>query len=130
HNNHPQTTAAHHDTKRARPLMNDHGCPLSRSTNNKEQTHARPSPPMTPNEYDRPQTTTDDPLTTWDVYLNNSRTTITHHTKRARPPMNYTNRPQTTTAHYDKKRAQPPMKTRSAYPLHLQTTTQNGYERQ
>ncbi|KIJ95549.1 hypothetical protein K443DRAFT_11315 [Laccaria amethystina LaAM-08-1] len=76
---------------------------------------------MTPNEYDRPQTATDDPLMTWDVYLNDSRTTITHHTKRARPPTNYTNHPQTTTAHYDKKRAQLPMKTRSAYPLHLQT---------
>jgi hypothetical protein len=73
HTNHPQTTTAHHNTKRARPPTNHHGCPLSKSTNNEEHTHARPSPTVTPNEYDRPRTATDNPLTTWDVYPNDSQ---------------------------------------------------------
>ncbi|KIK00419.1 hypothetical protein K443DRAFT_100416 [Laccaria amethystina LaAM-08-1] len=85
HTNHPQTTTAHHNTKRARPPTNHHGCPLSKSTNNKEHTHARPSPTVTPNEYDRPRTATDNPLTTWDVYPNDSRPPTTqngHHHPR------------------------------------------------
>jgi hypothetical protein len=117
HTNHPQTTTAHHNTKRARPPTNHHGCPLSKSTNNEEHTHARPSPTVTPNEYDRPRTATDNPLTTWDVYPNDSRLTTTHHTKRAPPPTNYTNRPQTTTAHYDLKRARPPTKNKERLSL-------------
>ena len=119
--------------------LNDHNCPPSKSVNDKEHTH--PLPTMTQNEYDHPRTTTADTLTMWDVHLNEPRTTTTHHTKRARPPTNDTNRPPSTQNPATHKRPQQrtkqllithesPPATRNTHSNHPQTTTAHHDKKQ